>query len=1038
MSYSWEQFVEVRTFQRVIAMALAVPFVLTGLCPASLTKDLLMISESGEISTIKIGEYRERIKYELTRRCLQNKAALHTVVHFVADGRGNLLELTLQETKLSPAQNAALETELKALKFANAPGKSGGYLKLTVNFDIEGPLEEPPPSDDERRDVSIDQGFINRIQTILDERRKPEPEQMPFYDGSEWCSRSGEFRREGRTAVPDELEDSVLEIFRAMNRGELESVKANLNTVVAKGLTLGQAERKALTESLIDSSRHLSERSSDLSAQVEFVCQSIQKLIDSLSPSSVQLKSELLFVRSRFAYRKGDYTTARSCAQEIIQLNQKNSSATKFSVDAYRELARAANAQHDQDKVIECHTAAMSLLSKTEQPECAQKITDLSEIIKIKLKLNQQAEAMKIAREIEDTINKIPRLYGQYIPYIEPMNDLEDITGDFARFPFPCHYLNPKERPVAEILCKSFYTLKLKMYGFGDRELLNLCLFLLANKKIAESDALYDQAISDLKKGNPQYYKSSILSLAKDYAEARELAGVTEKHAQVSQQLDEDKQHKERRAADQRQKTEETVKNLDSTATSKDSIEARLKMFSYLWKDGKVSQARGMMENIITATAKQSDLDGLRDSFRWPLVQILEQGTSQDDTNLAIKLVELFEAFGLKEFVDNNKQFKTEWREDRYGFYLEILSRLKDRNSTDSGNSAAERMLPVLMRVVEIRKSKHYPKEAVVSALHALTQTEQKLKKYDGSIAAQTELIETRERQFKDAQQIVENAKQKKAVETPVLISKIEKEQNDSTHDEFNRSWTLESLRRSKRVLAEALDTSIDNYNRAKTQLTSDTIQLAILNVQAGNFEAARKAENSAREIEKQQGGVGLGGGSITIKLRTLIEEYSKFPDRVDDEERVMLLALELAAQQGHKSELTWLWEPVQNIVNKLEQKKEYVRACDLVQSIVNAADKDSVYGGRSIEWLFTLGELLLYYSTLDTKGMKQAEYLSKSKRVFESVLETARKNGDSQRVERYLQQRIADLHHYNLPDEAKLLEDSILLVPKDSPDKRH
>ena len=151
-----------------------------------------------------------------------------------------------------------------------------------------------------------------------------------------------------------------------------------------------------------------------------------------------------------------------------------------------------------------------------------------------------------------------------------------------------------------------------------------------------------------------------------------------------------------------------------------------------------------------------------------------------------------------------------------------------------------------------------------------------------------------------------------------------------------------------------------------------------------------------------------------------------------------MRLALELAAQHGHKSELTWLWEPVQNIVDKLEQKKEYVRACDLVQSIVNAADKDSVYGGRSIEWLFTLGELLLYYSTLDTKGMKQAEYLGKSKRVFESVLETTRKNGDTQRVNRYLQQRLADLRHYNLPDEAKLLEHSILLVPKDSADKKH
>lgn len=362
---------EIRAFQRVIALALAAPLLLAGFCPASFTKDLLIISESGEISTIKIGEYRERIEYELTRRCLQHKAALHTIVHFVADGKGNLLELSLKDTKLTPAQNAALETELKALQFANAPGKSGGHLKLTVNFDIEGPLEEPPPSDDERRDVSIDQGFINRIQTILDERRMPEPEQRPYYDGSEWSARSGEVRRESRAQVPDELKDSVLEIFRAMNRGELESVKANLNAVVAKGLTLGQAERQALTESLIDSSRHLSQRSLDLGAQVEFVCQSIQKLVDSLSPPSVRLKSELLFVRGRFAYRKGDYNTARSCAQEIIQLNQKDPSATKLSVDAYRELARSAKAQHDRDKVIECHTAAMSLLSKTEQPECA-------------------------------------------------------------------------------------------------------------------------------------------------------------------------------------------------------------------------------------------------------------------------------------------------------------------------------------------------------------------------------------------------------------------------------------------------------------------------------------------------------------------------------------------------------------------------------------------------------------------------------------------------------------------------------------------
>jgi hypothetical protein len=345
-------------------------------------------------------------------------------------------------------------------------------------------------------------------------------------------------------------------------------------------------------------------------------------------------------------------------------------------------------------------------------------------------------------------------------------------------------------------------------------------------------------------------------------------------------------------------------------------------------------------------------------------------------------------------------------------------------------------MLPVLMRVAEIRKSKHYPKEAVVSALHALTQTEQKLKKYDGSIAAQTELIETRERQFKDAQQIVENAKQKKAVETPDLNSKIEKEQNDSTHNEFNRSWTLESLRTNKRVLAEALETSIDKCNRARTQLASDIIQLAILNVQARNFEAARKAEDSAREIEKQQGGVALGGGSITFKLRTLIEEYSKFPDRVDDEERVMRLALELAAQQGHKSELTWLWEPVQNIVDKLEQKKEYVRACDLVQSIVNAADKDSVYGGRSIEWLFSLGEMLLDYSTRNDSRSKQVEYWNKSKSVFENALATARKNGDTQRVNRFLQQRVADLRHYNLPDEAKVLEDSILPVRKDSAHK--
>ncbi|MBS0630268.1 MAG: hypothetical protein JSS30_08630 [Verrucomicrobia bacterium] len=1034
-----EQFVKTRPFQRVIALASAAPFLLAGFCPASFTKDLLMISESGEISTIKIGEYRERIKYELTRGCLQHKAALHSIVHFVADGKGNLLELTLRETKLSPAQNAALETELKAIKFANAPGKSGGYLKLTVNFDIDGPPAEPPSPEDETHNAPLDRTYINQIQTLLDEQHKPEPEKKPFYDASEWSSRGGEVRRWNRVALPEQLKDSVAEISRALNRGELDSVKANINYIVSQGLTLGQPERQTLTELLIDTARHLSWRSPDLSAQVEYICQSVQKLIDSFSPPSTQLKSELLFVRSRFAYRKGNFNGAKSFAQEIIQLNEKDTKATKIRVDAYRELARAASTQHDRDKVIEYHTNAMNLLSKTEQPECAQKITDLCGIIKIKLELNQQAEAMKLAREIEDTINKIPRLYGQYIPYCEPMNELERITDDFGQFPLPCHYLQPKAVPVAEILCKSIYKLKTKMYGFRERDLMNLCLFLLAHKKVAESDALYKQAIDDLKNGNPQYFKSSISSLAKDYAEARSLAGVTETNEHLTQQLDEERQDREKRAADERQKTEETVKQLGITASSKDSINARLKMFSYLWRDGKFPEAREMMEKVIMAMSAQSDLDDLRESFRWPVDQIIEQGKSPEDTKLAIKLCELFEELGLKEFVNDNKQFKIDWKDDRYGFPLGLLSRLKDRSERDNG-SQAERMLPVLIRMVEIRQAKHYPNEALVSVRQALAQMNQKLKKNDDAIAAQSELIKVRQLQFDSAKQKFEDTKQKRENKSPGLDSKIEIEKNRYSNGTRNNEWTLQCYKARRKALAETLDSSLNQYDRAKTQIVSDMLQLATINVKAGKFEAARQAEEKATAIAKQEGSVFQDRGAFIHQLRNLINEYAKLPGKVDDEERVMQLAIERAAEPGQSGELTWLWEPVQSIVRKLELKHEYVRACVLIQNFVNAATKDTGLSGRNIDWSFNLAEMYLDYSTLSekAKGINKTEYQRKSKEIFDKVFQTVLKNGDNERVKLYLQQRVIALRNHNLPDEAKLLEDSMYMKQKDALDKKH